>query len=159
MRGDVMRLSAVTAGLVADLESLGRIGDEATQAAASRLAAALPGVLTARLVQIVTELAAEVDAALGHGRAEVRLVGDDAAIVVSLDEPLEPAGVPDPAGADSGDDTEARITLRLPAGLKTRLEREAAAEGLSLNSHIVRSLGRTVPARSPRPMGGRRVSG
>ena len=47
---------------------------------------------------------------------------------------------------DDADDATARTTLRLPDSLKTRAEAAAAAEGLSLNTWLVR--GRDGGARS-----------
>jgi hypothetical protein len=56
----------------------------------------------------------------------------------------------------------ARISLRLPDGLKTRAERAAAAEGLSLNAWLVRAV--AAGLREPRTSssagrGPRRISG
>jgi predicted HicB family RNase H-like nuclease len=53
----------------------------------------------------------------------------------------------------------ARITLRLPETLKSRLEAAAAAQGLSVNTWLVQAVGRAV---EPRPsVGGsrRRLTG
>jgi hypothetical protein len=55
------------------------------------------------------------------------------------------------AGEDDGDGAIARINLRLPDQLKSRVERAAAAEGQSVNAWLVRAaaaaLQRTDPAR------------
>jgi predicted HicB family RNase H-like nuclease len=65
----------------------------------------------------------------------------------------EPVGSP-----PEGDDTETRITLRLPAQLKGRIEAASAREGLSVNSYIVRALSQQ--AKAPRgPRVGHRLSG
>jgi predicted DNA binding CopG/RHH family protein len=44
------------------------------------------------------------------------------------------------AEAELGDDQLARISLRLPEQLKTRIEQAAAREGVSANTWIVRAL-------------------
>jgi predicted HicB family RNase H-like nuclease len=49
------------------------------------------------------------------------------------------------------DDLSARITLRLPEGLKVRIETAASVEGVSVNAWIVRVLTRMASgARGPR---------
>lgn len=158
-----MRLSSFSGALASDLATLGRLGDEATRSVTERLAEAIPALVTARLVQLLGDLAAELDASLPSGRAEVRLSGDDAAIVIASDEtgsePDDPAQDRGPDAADSG---EARVTLRLPAPLKVRLEQQAAAQGLSLNSHLVRLLNGTATAPPAGPHirpAGRRLTG
>lgn len=149
-----MRLSAAVADLVDDLQRLGRLGDESTSDAAGRLAAAMAGPMRARLVELASLIAAEISGTMPDGHAEVRLVGDDVTVVVL---PGEPVAATEPvAGADLSDDTDARVTLRLPATLKGRLERAAADEGLSLNSHIVRLLGQPNHAMSTNLGGARR---
>ena len=60
-------------------------------------------------------------------------------------EPEAPDEPPAP-----GDDLSARITLRLPEGLKTGIEVAAAREGVSTNAWIVRALARAVEPRSAR---------
>ena len=51
---------------------------------------------------------------------------------------------PGPAAAPTGegDEQSARITLRLGEALKSRLEEGAAADGVSVNTFIVRALER-----------------
>ena len=49
-----------------------------------------------------------------------------------------------------GDDLSARITLRLPEGLKTSIEAAAAREGISANAWIVRALARALEPRAAR---------
>jgi predicted HicB family RNase H-like nuclease len=48
----------------------------------------------------------------------------------------------EPRPVGEGEDVSARITLRLSEGLKSRLEQGAAADGVSVNSFIVRVLER-----------------
>ena len=60
----------------------------------------------------------------------------------------EPAAEDEPPAP--GDDLSARITLRLPDGLKTGLEAAAAREGISANAYIVRALSRALEPRAAR---------
>ena len=146
-----MRISTTVSELTADLTALGRLGDEAIAAATDRLADAMSGPFAARLVELVSALAAELDASLGDARAEARITGDDVRITVVREE-SEPAEEP---ADESGDDADARITLRLSTRLKSRLEAAAAAAGVSVNTYIVRTLSQP-EATKPRGSGGHR---
>ena len=76
------------------------------------------------------------------GHVEVRLAGRDPELVY-VDEPVVADEPPAP-----GDDLSARITLRLPDGLKASLEAAAAREGISTNAWIVRALARALEPRA-----------
>jgi HicB-like protein involved in pilus formation len=102
----------------------------------------------------------------------VRLRGRDPEFVVTPPpaEPAvdaeEPTAVPVSAPPDEDDGGMTRINLRLPDRLKARVEQAAAAEGLSVNSWLVRAATAAVerpafdPHRPPRtPQSGQRYSG
>ena len=125
--------------------------DEATAEAGRRLSHALASSLHLRLLDVVTEVAAELSATL-PGRVDVRLAGREPELVYVDDEAAEPAPA---AGADDG--LTARITLRLPEPLKAEIEVAASREGLSINAWIIRALTRRVERRPVRA--GRRLSG
>jgi hypothetical protein len=131
-----VKLSAIVEALASDLVALGALGDEKTADSARRLAAAMEGPITARLLESLSQVAAEVRATLPSGRLEVRLVGGDAELVFVEEEHANP----EPAD-DLDADTSARITLRLPVALKARVEAASAVEGVSVNTYIVRALG------------------
>jgi hypothetical protein len=117
--------------LAQDLATLGALGDETTAHAARLLAVAMQGPITARLLQILGQLAAELAESLPGQTVEVRLVGDNAELAVGAVSPSEP---------EVEGDADARITLRLPAQLKARVEAASALEGVSVNTYIVRAL-------------------
>ena len=124
--------------------------DEPTAEAARRLSQALGSSLHLRLLDIVSEAAAELSAVV-PGRIDVRLAGRDPDLVW-VEEDVEPA----PA---AGDDTlSARITLRLPESLKVQIEVAASSENASVNSWIIRALARGLESRSTRSTG-RRLTG
>jgi HicB family len=101
-------------------------------------------------------VAVELGPALPDYRVEVRLIGSDAQLVPVEVEPVEAAN--DEDGAGSEPDAEARITLRLPAHLKARVEAASAFEGVSVNTYIVRALSHgTRGGRGPK--GGHRMKG
>jgi predicted HicB family RNase H-like nuclease len=73
---------------------------------------------------------------------------------------IEEEEEPEPAQAASADDAfSARITLRLPEGLKAQLEVAANLEGTSVNAWIVRALQRGLEPRTRSVRTGRRLSG
>src|SRR5918999_4824066 len=86
--------------------------DEATAEAGRRLSHALASSLHLRLLDVVTEVAAELSATL-PGRVDVRLAGREPELVYVDDEAAETAPA---AGADNG--PTPRITLPPPAPLK-----------------------------------------
>jgi len=126
-----------------DLTAIAAIGSDDVAAAAERLAAAIRASAGLRLLDALSEAALEVSAQLPSGHIEVRLSGQDPSLVFVAGEEAAPA----PSGAD---DLAARITLRLPEALKSGAEAAAAREGLSVNTWIVRALGRALNAPPPR---------
>ena len=128
-------------------------GDEASQDAGRRLTQALGSSLHLRLLDVVSEAALALSGAV-PGRIEVRLAGRDPELVYVEDEEPEPA-----QSASADDSYSARITLRLPEGLKAQIEVAANLEGASVNSWIVRALQRGLEPRTRSVRTGRRLSG
>jgi hypothetical protein len=93
-------------------------------------------------------MAAEVTAALdGAAMVDIRLRGRDPEVVVV---PAEHPAPHEPQDEPIGDDgSTARISLRLPDGLKARAEAAATASGSSLNTWLVRAV--TAALREPTP--------
>lgn len=143
-----MQLSPHVDALLADLAEIAAVGDEATAEAARRLSVALRSAVGLRFLDALTEASLELSAQLPSGHVEVRLAGQDPALVFVEDE-AEAA----PAAADEG--LTARITLRLPDGLKAGIEASAAREGLSVNAWIVRALTRSTGTTTRRGPGSR----
>ena len=126
--------------------------DDATVEAGRRLTQALGSSLQLRLLDVVSEAALALSDSL-PGRIEVRLAGRDPELVYIEEEEPEPTQ----AGAD--DSFSARITLRLPEGLKAQIEVAANIEGASVNTWIVRALQRGLEPRTRSVRTGRRLSG
>jgi hypothetical protein len=120
------------------------LGDEQTVEQWRRLADAVEPALRLRLIDMLSEAALSLNAQLGTGHIEVRLAGRDPELVF-VDEPHAPEVPPAP-----GDDLSARLTLRLPEGLKATIEVTAAREGVSANAWIVRALARALEPRAAR---------
>ena len=115
-------------------------GDDLRQAA-ERLGFALDPAARLALMEAISQAAAEITAEMPVGGVDVRLDGRDLAFVVDGPAPA-PAGPPTPPAPpepDGEDDAGnlARITLRLPEGVKARAEEAATQTGQSLNTWLV----------------------
>ncbi|MFT4262343.1 MAG: YlcI/YnfO family protein, partial [Nocardioides sp.] len=110
--------------------------------AADRLGAALDPAARLGLMEALSDAAAELSAALPDTTVRVVLDGRRLDFAVDYDEPLvpEPAAAAQAEAEDDGDDSVARLTLRLPESVKTRAEELAARTGVSLNSWVVNAL-------------------
>ena len=128
-------MSLVVDGVRADVASVGELGDEMVAEVAERIADLLGRSLPTRILELLSDVAAEVSAELPDGHVEVRVAGDDVGLAYVEDTRV--AG-----GESEAGDLSARITLRLSEGLKTRVEEGAGREGVSVNTFIVRTLER-----------------
>lgn len=134
-----MKMSLVVEGFRSDVISVGELGDDTVAAVADRIADLLGRSLPSRVLDLLSDVAAELSAELPEGRVEIRLAGDDVDLTYVQDEPVQVTG-----GEGQGESGEltARITLRLSEGLKSRVEEGAAREGISVNTFVVRTLER-----------------
>lgn len=141
-----MQIDGYVQALREDLARVAAVGDESTVRAAELLALALESSFGRRLQEALAEAALELSPQLEQGRVEVRVAGGDPELVYVDDaapssrEPAEEA-------------LSARITLRLPESLKSRLEAAAATSSVSVNTWLVQALSRAV---EPRPTTGGR---
>ncbi|QYN33117.1 toxin-antitoxin system HicB family antitoxin [Pseudonocardia sp. DSM 110487] len=175
-----MDLSQYVQQLREDLASAAAAGDEQTQRTSALLGAAIEPAARLAIMNALSDLAAEVTAALGDRVVEVRLDGRDIRVAVSRDEAAEPEPGPGPTppfggfgggfggdfkGQDAGDIS--RITLRLVEQIKNQAEQAAAAQGVSLNSWVAQAVqgalaGHRKPGRHgdwTRDRGGKRLHG
>jgi HicB-like protein involved in pilus formation len=143
-----MQIDGYVQALREDLARVAAVGDESTSRAAELLAVALESSLGRRLQEALAEAALELSAQLDSGHIEVRIAGGEPELVLVREE--EQAAEP----ADEA--FTARITLRLPESLKTRLEAAAAREGVSVNTWLVHQLARSSEPRTPGGGGSRR---
>lgn len=142
-------------------------GDEA-RALAARLTAPLESATRLVLLEALSAAADEITRELAPGRVEVRLRGGEPEFVVDpppSEEAFTDIGTRGPSSVSELEDTEeggtARLNLRLPETLKRRIEDAAGAEGLSLNTWLVRAAGAALDAGGSRrgPSGGDRYTG
>ena len=138
-------------------------GGPESRAAVERLAPGLEAATRIVLLEALSAAADEITRELAPGCVEVRLRGSDPDFVVT--QPAYEAGdvvttgsAPSPNVIPAGDDERgtSRLNLRLPEGLKTKIEEAARREGLSLNAWLVRAAAVAVegtqaqmPRRSP----------
>ena len=151
-----MDLSKYVTQLREDLASAAAAGDEQTQRTAALLGAAIEPAARLALMNALSDLAAEVTAALPDRVVEVRLDGRDVRVSVSDDGHAEPEPGPEGwggfgggFGGDAGDIS--RITLRLVEQIKGQAEQAAAAQGVSLNSWVAQAVQGALAGRSGRP--------
>ncbi len=148
-----MQLEAHIQAIQQDLAATAGLGDEATAEAARRLNEALTSTLHLRLLDLLSEAAAEIGSQLSSGRVEVRLVGRDPELVVVIDE------AQDAVQLGAGEELKGRISLRLPETLKATIEAAAEQEGISTNTWLVRMIARSLESRPAKRAGRNRMQG
>jgi hypothetical protein len=147
-----MQIDGYVQALREDLARVAAVGDESTARAAGLLAVALESAVGRRLLEALGEAALELNSQLDHGRVEIRFAGSDPELVYVPEEEAAPAEPADEAFT-------ARITLRLPESLKTRLDAAAALHGTSVNTWLVQVLQRTLESRPTSGGSRRRLTG
>lgn len=129
------------------------LGDDATQRIAAKLTTAVEPALRLALLAAAGAIVDDITVALldvpGAPTLSVRMAGEDLDVEARLAEP-EPDPVP---SAEEGEDYSARISLRLPEALKMQVDEAARRQGVSVNTWLVREIGRAVTP-SPRHGGG-----
>ena len=142
-------------------------GDDA-RALAERLTAPLASAIRLTLLDALSVAADEITRDLAPGSVELRLRGGDVTFAVSAPA-VEPSAsveqsflAPAPETAtEPGPDEDgplARINLRLPEHLKTRIEQAAGMQGRSVNAWLVRAATAALQPQSPTPLTERRGS-
>jgi len=115
-------------------------GAEDTRGVAERLAAGLDAATRLVLLDALSAAAGEITRDLAPGSVDMRLRGREIAFVVTQPN-TEPDADERPAAAvDLDDASTSRTTLRLPDALKARVDEAAAADGLSVNTWLVRAV-------------------
>jgi predicted HicB family RNase H-like nuclease len=140
-----MDLTPYLDALRRDLAAAAAPGGAEVGRAAELLAGSLEASARLCLMEALADAADEVTTKLATASVEVRLRGREADLVVTEISHPEPEPAPPPAtGFTEGSQDVARITLRLPEGLKESVERAAGAEGISVNAWLVRAIGGAV---------------
>src|SRR3954468_10873893 len=115
-------------------------GTEDVRTVATRLVSGLDAAARLVMLDVLSAAAAEITRDLAPGSVDLRLRGRDVEFVVNVPSP-EGGGDNQPtAHVDLDDASTSRPTLRLPDALKARVDEAAAADGLSVNTWLVRSI-------------------
>ena len=155
-----MELSDYVGKLRGELTSITRFAGEDVARAAELLSETLESSVRLTLLDVLSAAAEDITARLGDTAVEVRLAdGEPTFVVLTAPEDERHEEPAQAAGADSEAGT-ARLTLRLPDALKTRIETAAAHDGTSVNTWLVRVASRALdnPGR-PGQTAGRRGPG
>ena len=115
-------------------------GAEDTRAVAERLAAGLDAATRLVLLDALSAAVGEITCDLAPGSVDLRLRGREIEFVVTQPHPETGADERPAAHVDLDDASTSRTTLRLPDALKARVDEAAAADGLSVNTWLVRAV-------------------
>jgi hypothetical protein len=153
-----MELSPYVETLQRELSATAAVAGEDVRNAADRLLTSLDAAIRLVLIDALSAAAEQITAELAPGSVDVRLRGRDPEFVVTPPVPSEapaPPPPPPPPTFDADEATTARISLRLPDGLKSRIEDAAGSIGASVNSWLVQALQDAVVQVDHQPPGGR----
>ena len=143
-----------------ELVAAADVGGDEARALAEQLTAPLEASMRLALLSALSGAAEEITSQLAPGAVDVRLRGGDLGFVVTgagsaphdhegpgvVDAPGPVTGPPTSSGPDLEEGGTARITLRVPEQLKSRVEEAAAREGFSVNTWLVRAVTRGLAA-------------
>ena len=135
-----MELGQYVNDLQRQLVDASETGSEDTRAIAERLAAGLDAATRIVLLDVLSAAAGEITRDLAPGSVDLRLRGREVEFVVTLPAVETEADGPGPAAVEHDDASTTRTTLRLPDALKARVDDAAAADGLSVNTWLVRAV-------------------
>lgn len=135
-----MELSPYVTDLQRQLVETAENGSEETRAVAERLVAGLDATARLVLLEVLSAAAGEITRDLAPGSVDVRLRGRDVEFVVAAAPADAESDDVSAASVDLDDTSTSRTTLRLPDALKARVDDAAAADGLSVNTWLVRAV-------------------
>ena len=135
-----MELGQYVSDLQRQLVDTAANGAEDTRAVAERLAAGLDAATRLVLLDVLSAAAGEITRDLAPGSVDMRLRGREIEFVVTQPNTEPDADERATATVDLDDASTSRTTLRLPDALKARVDEAAAADGLSVNTWLVRAI-------------------
>ncbi|MBB5843881.1 putative transcriptional regulator [Conyzicola lurida] len=145
-----MELGQYVNDLQRQLVSTAENGTDDTRAVAERLAGGLDSATRLVLLDVLSAAVGEITRELAPGSVDLRLRGREVEFVVSAPH-VDADGDDQPAASvDLDDQSTSRTTLRLPDALKARVDDAAAADGLSVNTWLVRAVAAALEPRQRR---------
>jgi hypothetical protein len=157
-----MELTPYVTKLSAELAVAAEAGGEDARALAERLIAPLDSAVRLTLLEALSSAADEITRDLAPGSVVLRLRGHEPSFIVTpppaddafVDSAPSPPAAPLPP-ADEDDGAMARINVRLPEQMKTRIEEAAAKEKVSANVWLVRAAAAALDSTSAQRRGSR----
>jgi hypothetical protein len=135
-----MELGQYVSELQQQLVTAADNGTDDTKAVAERLTTALDSAARLVLLDALSTAAAEITRDLAPGSVDLRLRGRDVEFVVTQPSTETDSDDQPTASVDLDDASTSRTTLRLPDALKAKVDEAAAADGLSVNTWLVRAV-------------------
>jgi predicted transcriptional regulator len=145
-----MELGQYVSDLQRQLVDAAANGAEETRAVAERLAAGLDAATRLVLLDVLSAAVGEITRDLAPGSVDLRLRGREIEFVVTQPNTEPDADERPAATADLDDASTSRTTLRLPDSLKARVDDAATADGLSVNTWLVRAIAAALQPRQRR---------
>jgi len=143
-----MELGTYVEELQRQLVNSAENGTEETRLVAERLAAGLDAATRLVLLDALSAAAGEITRDLAPGSVDMRIRGREVEFVVAhATAEVESDDVP---SVNLDDASTSRTTLRLPDALKAQVDDAAAADGLSVNTWLVRAIASAVQPRQRR---------
>ena len=115
-------------------------GAEDTRAVAERLAAGLDSAARLVLLDVLSAAVGEITRDLAPGSVDLRLRGREVEFVVTQANTEADTDDRPAASVDLDEVSTSRTTLRLPDAVKARVDEAATADGLSVNTWLVRAI-------------------
>ncbi|CAN5206684.1 hypothetical protein BH11ACT3_BH11ACT3_08670 [soil metagenome] len=139
-----MELGTYVSDLQRQLVDASATATDDTRAVAERLAAGLDAATRLVLLDALSAAVGEITRDLAPGSVDLRLRGREVEFVVTAASPDsdddQVSTRSTTASTDLDDASTSRTTLRLPDALKARVDDAAAADGLSVNTWLVRAV-------------------
>lgn len=135
-----MELSPYVADLQRQLVDAAENSSADARAVAERLATGLDAATRLVLLDALSAAAGEITLELAPGSVDVRLRGREVEFVVTQASVESEGADHAVASVELDDASTSRTTLRLPDALKARVDEAAAADGLSVNTWLVRAV-------------------
>lgn len=150
-----MQLTPYLEAVARDLDRATALADDQTRELTHRVASVMEPALRLAMVQLLSDAAAQLTAELGGPVITIGMEGRDPGWHIVRDEATLVS-----ADAEPGDDdNSARVTVRLPEGVKKRAETAAQNAGQSLNTWIVQALRRATASENTSHRSSRRITG
>ena len=134
-----MELGPYVNDLQRQLVDAAEYGADDTRAVAERLAAGLDAAARLVLLDVLSAAAGEITRDLAPGSVDLRLRGREVEFVATAPHTEPDSDERDGASVELDEVSTSRTTLRLPDALKARVDEAAAADGLSVNTWLVRA--------------------